>query len=62
MQSSQSTRKLALDLNISQSSVCSHFKKIGKVSKLGIWFPHTLCEKNKEDQELFNAKAILVEE
>ena len=32
----KSTRELALDLNTSQSTICRHLKKIGKVSKLGV--------------------------
>ena len=43
------TWELALDLNTSQSTICHHLKKIGKVSKLGVWIPHSLSEKNKED-------------
>ena len=31
----KSTQELALDLNISQSTICCHFKKIGKKSKAG---------------------------
>ena len=45
----KSTRELALDRNTSQSTIYRHLKMIGKVSKLGIWLPHTLSEKNKED-------------
>ena len=37
----KSTWELALDLNTSQSTICRH--------KLGVWVPHTLREKNKED-------------
>ena len=44
-----STWELALDLNTSQFTICCHLKKIGKMSKLGIWIPHTLSEKNKEN-------------
>ena len=32
----QSTRELAQKLNTSQSTVCRHVKKLGKVSKLGV--------------------------
>ena len=39
---SKSTWELALDLNISQSTICHYLKKIGKVSNLGVWLPHTL--------------------
>ena len=46
----KSTRELALDLNTSQSTICCHLKKIGNVSKLGVWLPHPLSKKNKEDR------------
>ena len=38
----QSTLELADRLNTSQSAICHHLKKMGKVSKLGvcIWFVH----------------------
>ena len=45
----KSTRKLGLDLNTSQSTICRHLKMIGKVGKLGVSVSHTLSEKNKED-------------
>ena len=45
----KSTWELALDLDISQSTICCYLKKIGKVRKLGIWLLHTSSEKNKED-------------
>ena len=44
-----STWELALDCNTSQSTIYHPLKKTGKVSKLGIWVPHTLSETNKED-------------
>ena len=50
MQSTKSTRELALDFNKSQSTIWRHLKKIEKVSKLGVWNPHKLREKNKEDR------------
>ena len=46
----QSTRELADKLNPSQSTICHHLEKIGKVSKLGVWVPHALSEKNKADR------------
>ena len=46
----QSTRELAGKLNASQSTICRHLEKMEKVSKLGVWFPHALSEKNKADQ------------
>ena len=45
----QSTRELADKLNTSQSTICRHLEKMGKVSKLGVWVPHALSEKNKAD-------------
>ena len=47
MQSAKSTQ-LALDLNTSNFTICSYLKKIGKVTKLGIWLLHTLSEKNND--------------
>jgi len=46
----QSTRELADKLNTSQSTICRHLKKFGKVSKLGVWVPHALSETNKADR------------
>ena len=43
------TQELAHDFNTSQSTICYHLKKIGKVSKLGVWVPHTLSQENKKD-------------
>ena len=33
-----------------QFTICCHLKKIGKVSRLGIWLPQTLSENNEEDR------------
>ena len=49
MQSVQSTRELTLDFNASLSTISCHLKKIGKVTKLGVWVSHNLNEKHKED-------------
>ena len=46
----QSTRELADKLNTSQSTICCHLEKMGKVSKLGVWVPHALSEQNKADR------------
>ncbi|CAK9820139.1 Histone-lysine N-methyltransferase SETMAR [Anthophora quadrimaculata] len=46
----QSTRGIAERLNTSQSTVNRHLEKLGKVSKLGVWVPHNLSERNKEDR------------
>ena len=45
----QSTQELADKLNTSQSTICRHLEKMRQVSKLGIWVPHALSEKNKAD-------------
>ena len=45
----QSTQELADKLNTSQSTICRHLEKMEKVSKLGVWVPHVLSEKNKAD-------------
>ena len=44
-----STREVVDNLNTSQSTICRHLEKMGKVSKLGIWVPHALSEMNKAD-------------
>ena len=46
----QSTRKLADNLNTSQSTICRHLEKMEKVRTLGVWVPHALSEKNKADR------------
>ena len=46
----QSTQELTDKLNMSQSTICRHLEKMVKVSKLGIWVPHALREKNKADR------------
>ncbi|XP_043258025.1 histone-lysine N-methyltransferase SETMAR-like [Colletes gigas] len=46
----QSTRIIAERLNTSQATVNRHLEKLGKVSKLGVWVPHNLNERNKEDR------------
>ncbi|GFX10795.1 histone-lysine N-methyltransferase SETMAR [Trichonephila clavipes] len=45
----QSTRCIAERLNTSQSTIIRHLEQLGKVSKLGVWVPHNLSERNKED-------------
>ena len=45
----QSTRELADKLNTSQSTICRHLEKMGKVSKLGVWVPHALSEEKEAD-------------
>ena len=45
----QITQELADKLNTSQSIICRHLEKMGKVSKLGVWVPHALSE-NKADR------------
>ena len=48
----QSTQELVFDLNTSQSTICSHLKKIEKVSKLYVWIPHNLTMKNKDHMSI----------
>ena len=45
----QSTLELADKLNTSQSTICRHLEKMGKVSLLSVWVLHVLNEKNKAD-------------
>ena len=45
-----STRELADKLNTSQSAICRHLEKMGKVSKLGVWVPQALSENHKTDR------------
>ena len=55
----KSTQELALDLNTSQTPICHHVKKIGKVSKLSIWVPHIFYENNMEDHIFIIAYLLL---
>ena len=41
---------LDFKLNTSQSAICRHLEKMGKVSKLGVWVPHAHSRKNKADR------------
>ena len=43
-------QELADKQNMSQYTICRHLEKMGKVSKLGVWVPHALSEKNKADR------------
>ena len=43
--------KVLEKLNMSQSAICCHLEKMGKVSKLVVWVPHALSEKNKTDSD-----------
>ena len=52
----QSTQELADKLNMSQPTICYHLEKMGKVSKLGVWVPHALSEKNKADRLSFTTE------
>ena len=54
----QSTQELADKLNTSQSAICRHLEKMGKVSKLGVWVPHTLSENNKADHLLIETNLL----
>ena len=41
----QSTQLLAEKLNTSKSTICCHLEKMGNVSMLGVWVPHSLSDK-----------------
>jgi histone-lysine N-methyltransferase SETMAR len=45
-------QELSEKLNVSWSTVQEHLKKIGKVNRRGIWFPHELSEKNKAQRRI----------
>ena len=49
MLSHKSIREVVLGLNTSQSTICYHLKKIGKMKKMDVCLLYTLSEKNKED-------------
>ncbi|XP_029053578.2 histone-lysine N-methyltransferase SETMAR-like [Osmia bicornis bicornis] len=65
----QTTRKLADKMRTSQSTICRHLEKLGKVSKLGVWFPHELSKNGspmktlseKEHYPKLNIKQICME-
>ena len=57
--SNKSTQELVLDLNTSQSTICHHLRKIGKVSQLGIWVIHILSARNKENC-IYIATSLLI--
>ena len=54
----QSTRKLADKLNTSQFTICRHLEQLGRFSKLDVWVPHALSDKNKADR-LSTATSLL---
>lgn len=43
----KTTREVAKELNVSQSTIVRHLKQIGKVKKLDKWVPHELNENQK---------------
>ncbi|GFY54691.1 histone-lysine N-methyltransferase SETMAR [Trichonephila inaurata madagascariensis] len=45
----QNLRQSVERYNTCQSTVIRHLEKLGKFSKLGVWVPHNLSERNKED-------------
>ena len=47
---SLTTRTLAEQFDVDQSTIVRHLKKLGKVWKLAGWVPHELTEKNKADR------------
>ncbi|XP_023237751.1 histone-lysine N-methyltransferase SETMAR-like [Centruroides sculpturatus] len=54
----QTTRELAEKLHTSQSTINRHLQKLGKVSKLGVWVPHNLSERNKADRRSIAATLL----
>jgi len=44
------TTEIEHKLNINQSTVSRHLKKLGMVKKLDVWVPHKLSEKNLMDR------------
>ncbi|CAK9798972.1 Histone-lysine N-methyltransferase SETMAR [Anthophora plagiata] len=44
----KTTREVAEELNVDQSTVVRHLKKIGKVKKLDKWIPYELNESKKK--------------
>lgn len=53
-----STLEVAVKLNCNISTAFRHIKKLGYVSKLDVWIPHLLSEKNKIDR-LENCNSLL---
>lgn len=47
---SLTTRMLAADFNVDQSTIVRRLKKLGKVWKLAGWVPHELSDNNKADR------------
>ena len=46
----KSTRELAIELAVSQTTVCNRLKALGKILKAGKWVPHQLSEINMANQ------------
>ncbi len=42
----RSTRELAFEMSVSQTTVCERLRALGKVQKVGKWVPHQLSEIN----------------
>ena len=42
------TREYAETLGCAQSTIITHLESLGKVSKLGVWVPHRLTQRNRE--------------
>ncbi|XP_017796825.1 PREDICTED: histone-lysine N-methyltransferase SETMAR-like [Habropoda laboriosa] len=54
----KTTREVAEELNVDQSTVVRHLKKIGKVKKLDKWIPHELNESQKNRR--FDVSSALI--
>ena len=50
VQNPRQARDIARRMCTSQSTVCRHLEKLGKVFKLGVWVFHNLSERKKDDR------------
>ena len=55
----KTTREVAEELNVAQSTVVRHLKQIGKVKKLDKWVPHELNE-NQKNRRFDVSSALLL--
>jgi histone-lysine N-methyltransferase SETMAR len=56
---SLTTRMLAEQFDVDQSTIVRHLKKLGKVWKLGGWVPHELSDDNKTERVLIFSQLLL---
>ena len=55
----QTIAELSYTLNKPWSTIQKHLRQIGKVSRVGVWVPHNLCEVNKANQ--FSTRKLLIQ-